>query len=53
LLQYWDDRKGSSAIESSPIEKSHRDPVYDVAWLQSKTGTECATVSTDGQLFFW
>ncbi len=53
LLQYWDDRKGSAAIESSPIEKSHRDPVYDVAWLQSKTGTECATVSTDGQLFFW
>ena len=53
LLQYWDDRRGSAAVESSPIEKSHRDPVYDVAWLQSKTGTECATVSTDGQLFFW
>ena len=53
LLQYWDDRKGSAAQESSPIEKSHRDPVYDVAWLQSKTGTECATVSTDGQLLFW
>jgi len=27
--------------------------VYDLAWTQSKTGTECATVSTDGQLFFW
>mmetsp|Transcript_30238 Transcript_30238/g.59057 ORF Transcript_30238/g.59057 Transcript_30238/m.59057 type:complete len:567 (+) Transcript_30238:151-1851(+) len=53
LLQTWDDRKGSGAQETSPIEKSHRDPVYDVAWLQSKTGTECATVSTDGQLFFW
>mmetsp|Transcript_27129 Transcript_27129/g.55272 ORF Transcript_27129/g.55272 Transcript_27129/m.55272 type:complete len:571 (-) Transcript_27129:175-1887(-) len=53
LLQTWDDRKGQAPTESSPIEKSHRDPVYDVAWLQSKTGTECATVSTDGQLFFW
>ena len=46
-------RKGSGAIDTSPIEKSHRDPVYDLAWTQSKTGTECATVSTDGQLFFW
>lgn len=53
LLQYWDDRKGSAAIDSSPIEKSHRDPVYEVCWLQSKTGTECASVSTDGQIFWW
>ena len=53
MIQYWDARKGSDAIDSSPIEKSHRDPVYDIAWTQSKTGTECATVSTDGQLLFW
>jgi len=53
LLQYWDDRKGSSPVESSPIEKSHRDPVYDLAWMQSKTGTECCSVSTDGQVCWW
>jgi dynein intermediate chain 2, axonemal len=53
LLQYWDDRKGSTAVDSSPIEKSHRDPVYEVCWLQSKTGTECASVSTDGQICWW
>jgi dynein intermediate chain 2 len=35
------------------IEKSHRDPVYGVQWLQSKTGTECASVSTDGQVLWW
>ena len=50
---YWDDRKGSAPVESSPIEKSHRDPVYDLCWLQSKTGTEFASVSTDGQILWW
>jgi len=53
LLQVWDERKGSAPVDSSPIEKSHRDPVYEVAWLQSKTGTECASISTDGQLLWW
>jgi dynein intermediate chain 2, axonemal len=41
------------AYDSSMIEKSHRDPVYDVKWLQSKTGTECMSCSTDGQVLFW
>ncbi|CAJ1348020.1 unnamed protein product, partial [Effrenium voratum] len=27
--------------------------VYDVVWLQSKTGTECSSVSSDGRLLFW
>jgi hypothetical protein len=53
LRMYWDDRKGSAPVESSPIEKSHRDPVYDLCWLQSKTGTEFASVSTDGQILWW
>ena len=29
------------------------DPVYDFSWLQSKTGTEAMTVSTDGTVFWW
>jgi len=32
---------------------SRRDPVYDFSWLQSKTGTEAMTVSTDGQVLWW
>ena len=40
-------------METSPIEKSHRDPVYDMDWLQSKTGTECFSVSTDGMVYWW
>ena len=49
-LAFWDTRKGSHAVEISPIEQSHRDPVYKAIWLQSKTGTECFSSSTDGQV---
>ncbi|KAJ4458609.1 putative Dynein intermediate chain 2; axonemal [Paratrimastix pyriformis] len=41
------------AYESSPIEKCHRDPVYKVQWLQSKTAMELASVSTDGRVMWW
>ena len=27
--------------------------MYDLAWLQSKTGTEAMTVSTDGSVLWW
>ena len=37
-LGYWDTRKGSHPLEMTPIEKSHRDPVYKVVFIQSKTG---------------
>eukprot|EP00002_Diphylleia_rotans_P004749 TRINITY_DN1364_c0_g1_i4.p1 TRINITY_DN1364_c0_g1~~TRINITY_DN1364_c0_g1_i4.p1 ORF type:complete len:469 (+),score=108.14 TRINITY_DN1364_c0_g1_i4:467-1873(+) len=53
LIAFWDVRKGSLPVDSSLIERSHRDPVYDVIWLNSKTGTECFSVSTDGQVFWW
>lgn len=52
-VAYWDTRKGHNPVDSSPIEKSHRDPTYDMAWLQSKTGTECQSVSTDGFVHWW
>ncbi|XP_002735265.1 dynein intermediate chain 3, ciliary-like [Saccoglossus kowalevskii] len=52
-IAYWDTRKGPSPIEMSPVEHSHRDPVYKVIWLQSKTGTECFSASTDGQVLWW
>ncbi|OBS71165.1 hypothetical protein A6R68_00289 [Neotoma lepida] len=49
----WDTRKGSLVAELSTIEFSHRDPVYSTIWLQSKTGTECFSASTDGQVMWW
>eukprot|EP00898_Chlorokybus_atmophyticus_P005110 jgi/Chlat1/55/ChrspC238811S00930 len=52
-VAWWDARKGSAAMDASPIERSHRDPVYDVTWLQSKTATECASCSTDGNIHWW
>merc|ERR1719222_1017119 len=53
LLNYYDLRRGPSAVGKSAVEVSHYDPVYDVVWLQSKTGTESASVSSDGRLLFW
>ncbi|XP_039085684.1 dynein intermediate chain 2, axonemal isoform X2 [Hyaena hyaena] len=52
-LACWDTRKGSLVAELSTIEFSHRDPVYGTIWLQSKTGTECFSASTDGQVMWW
>ncbi|XP_064789134.1 dynein axonemal intermediate chain 2-like isoform X2 [Oncorhynchus masou masou] len=50
-IAYWDTRKGSQPVEMSTIEHSHRDPVYKVIWLQSKTGTDTFSASTDGPIY--
>jgi len=52
-IGYWDIRKGGQPVEVTPIEKGHRDPVFDVKFLQSKTGTECFSTSTDGYIYWW
>ncbi|NXD76749.1 DNAI2 protein, partial [Halcyon senegalensis] len=52
-MAYWDTRKGVLPVQVSTVEVSHRDPVYGAVWLQSKTGTECFSASTDGQVLFW
>ena len=52
-IAYWDTRKGSQPVEMSPIEHSHRDPAYKALWIQSKTGTECFSASSDGQVLWW
>lgn len=49
----FDIRKGSGPVEYSDIKNGHRDPVYKVKWLQSKTHSECISVSTDGQIIIW
>ncbi|CAJ1383167.1 unnamed protein product [Effrenium voratum] len=53
LINHYDLRKGPSPCMKSSVEVGHYDPVYDVVWLQSKTGTECSSVSSDGRLLFW
>jgi len=53
LISFWDLRKGSHSLDTSAIEKSHRDPVHDIHWIQSRTGNECVSASTDGQLLWW
>ncbi|NXF71405.1 DNAI2 protein, partial [Sclerurus mexicanus] len=52
-IVYWDTRKGGLTIEVTPVELSHRDPVYGAIWLPSRTGTECFSASTDGQVLWW
>ncbi|KAL0481743.1 dynein intermediate chain [Acrasis kona] len=52
-LFYFDTRRGSQSVDYSHMDKSHNDPVYDVQWIQSKQGTEFASISTDGLLLIW
>ncbi|KAM9339741.1 dynein axonemal intermediate chain 2 [Symphorus nematophorus] len=52
-IAYWDTRRGSQPVELSSVEQSHRDPVYKIIWLQSKTGTDAFSASTDGQVLWW
>lgn len=46
LINFFDLRKPGATIgqavplETSVIEKSHHDPVYDVFWISSKTGAQ-------------
>jgi len=53
LVSYFDTRKGEAPVDASIIEKSHRDPVFKIAWLHGKTPNECASASTDGQVLWW
>ena len=53
LVCVWDVKKGTQPVMTSPVEKSHHDPVTHFQWLFSKTGTECVTTSTDGRALWW
>eukprot|EP01059_Diplonema_ambulator_P005216 TRINITY_DN14973_c0_g1_i1.p1 TRINITY_DN14973_c0_g1~~TRINITY_DN14973_c0_g1_i1.p1 ORF type:complete len:629 (+),score=144.11 TRINITY_DN14973_c0_g1_i1:70-1887(+) len=59
VVQLWDTRKAGTPDQKSCqpdsksiIDDSHKDPVWDLKWLMSKSG-EFLTVSTDGQAFIW
>ncbi|CAF1149392.1 unnamed protein product [Adineta steineri] len=49
----FDLRKGNHAVEQSLIEFSHRESVRNALWLQSKTGTEFFSASSDGKIYWW
>lgn len=48
-VSVWDTRKGPYPVEVSQIEESHRDPIRDVLWIASKSGSEFFSGSSDGQ----
>lgn len=58
-LSFFDQRKGNSSgvikpVETTMLDKSHHDPVYDIYWLTvGKSGTECVSTSTDGRILWW
>ncbi|CAG0891916.1 unnamed protein product [Darwinula stevensoni] len=52
-LGVWDVRRGSAAVEMTPMDRSHKDPVYSALWIHSKSSVECFSASTDGQVLWW
>uniref|UniRef100_A0A8D8Z7X5 Dynein intermediate chain 3, ciliary n=1 Tax=Cacopsylla melanoneura TaxID=428564 RepID=A0A8D8Z7X5_9HEMI len=52
-VAFWDDRKGSSPVEISDVLESHRAPVNNALWINSKTNTEFFTSSIDGCVRWW
>ena len=49
-LAFFDTRRGTSAVELSSLWTSHRDAVGRMLWIASKTGNECMSAATDGQV---
>ena len=57
-LAFFDQKRGDASgnikpVQTTILEQSHHDPVYDVSWCAGKTGTECVSVSTDGRILWW
>eukprot|EP00834_Sanchytrium_tribonematis_P006443 NODE_474_length_7000_cov_1.160122.p1 type:complete len:439 gc:universal NODE_474_length_7000_cov_1.160122:3364-2048(-) len=52
-ISLWDIRKGSSCVSLSNLDNSHKSECTSICWLQSKTGTEIASVGLDGKILLW
>lgn len=50
---FYDVRKSHHIIDTSEITLSHKDPVHDLYVVKSKSGTEFASISTDGRVIWW
>ncbi|XP_066909187.1 dynein intermediate chain 3, ciliary-like [Halyomorpha halys] len=48
-VAYWDVRRGGHPLKFSDHYESFRDPVTCVLWVNSKSGSEFFSASTDGQ----
>eukprot|EP00158_Paraphelidium_tribonemae_P004535 Partr_v1_DN26809_c0_g1_i1_m40168 putative Dynein, axonemal, intermediate chain 2 len=53
LVGVWDVRKGPYPVDTSIIDKSHKDMVSSVTMVNSKTGSEFFSTATDGQVLWW
>lgn len=49
----FDTRSGSTPVAASDREVGHRDPVNSVLWINSKSGSEFFSGSSDGQVIWW
>jgi len=49
----FDTRKGGEEVLISDLKTSHKDPIYDLHWIQSKSATFFITTSTDGAVMTW
>ncbi|XP_024084195.1 dynein intermediate chain 2, axonemal [Cimex lectularius] len=49
----WDIRRGSQPLDLCDHYHSFRDPVMSVLWINSKSGMEFFSSSTDGQVKWW
>ncbi|KAB0792213.1 hypothetical protein PPYR_14172 [Photinus pyralis] len=49
----WDARRGNVPVNRSVTEVSHREPARSVLWINSKSGLEFFSTSTDGQVKWW
>ncbi len=54
MVGIWDARDNKKVPQIlSEVENSHYEPVMDLIWLSSKSGSEFVTCSTDGQVLWW
>uniref|UniRef100_A0A1B6H019 Dynein intermediate chain 3, ciliary n=1 Tax=Cuerna arida TaxID=1464854 RepID=A0A1B6H019_9HEMI len=52
-VAFFDTRRGGDPVELSSLAHSHRDPTHQVLWINSKSGTEFFSASSDGQVKWW
>jgi dynein intermediate chain 2 len=52
-ITLFDLRKGPAPVEATRADRTHRTPVYDFAWTQSKASTELMSTSIDGSVLWW
>jgi len=52
-LAFFDTRRGAAPVELSSLWTSHRDPVCRMLWITSKSGLDCMSTATDGQVRYY